>query len=105
MRLDPLDSACVEGGRSGACRRGGAVYEPPLFALDLVRVGSSIDRDCVWALAAELRRAGIRSVVLPSDRCIGVWDIEVPADVAADAAAIVAGVVVTSGIDGVPRSR
>ena len=34
----------------------------------------------------------IASVVLPSDRCIGMWDVEVPAEVAMHAAVVVAGV-------------
>ena len=61
---------------------------------DLVRVGSSADREHAWALVAELRRAGITSVMLPSGRCIGVWDVEVPAEAVADATAILAGAVV-----------
>jgi hypothetical protein len=63
-----------------------------LLALDLVRVGSSIDRDVIRSFVAELRRAGIESVVLPSDRCIGLWDVEVPAAMVAVAGVILAGI-------------
>jgi hypothetical protein len=64
------------------------------WLLELARVGSWADRELAQAAVAELRRAGIMSVVLPSDRCVGVWDVEVPADVVDDAVAIVAGVLV-----------
>ena len=64
----------------------------PVFVPDLVRIGSSIDRERIRTLAAELRRLGITSVMLPSVRCIGVWDLEVPADAVGAARAILAGV-------------
>ena len=67
----------------------------PLFLQpDLVRVGSWTDRERARAVVADLRRAGIASVVLPSDRCIGVWDVEVPVEAAEDATAVLSGVVV-----------
>jgi hypothetical protein len=69
--------------------------EPPrAWLLDLVRVGSWGDRELAQAAVVEHQRAGITIVMLPSGRCIGVWDVEVPAHIADEATAIIAGVLV-----------
>src|SRR5215213_10884797 len=91
MRSDPLWPVSMESGQLEGYGQGTGAYRLPLLAPDLVRVGSWADRELARALVAELRCAGITSVVLPSDRCIGVWDIEVPAEAAAVAATILAG--------------
>jgi hypothetical protein len=47
---------------------------------DSVSIYSSTDRDYVQAMAENLHRAGITCVLLPSDRTLGAWDIEVSPD-------------------------
>jgi hypothetical protein len=55
-----------------------------MLALDSVCIYSSADRDHVRAVAERIRLAGIMCVLLPSDRAIRVWDVEVAtADVVA----------------------
>jgi hypothetical protein len=55
-----------------------------MLALDSVCIYSSPDRDHVRAVAERIRLAGIACVLLPSDRAIRAWDVEVAtADVAA----------------------
>ena len=49
-----------------------------MWAMSLARVCSLTDRDRARVLVDELRQAGITVVFLPSDRTIGVWDLEVP---------------------------
>ena len=62
-----------------------------MFMTDFVRVCRSADLDRLRALARALDRAGITSVLLPSDRVIATWEIEVPADDAEAARAMVEG--------------
>jgi hypothetical protein len=62
---------------------------PAMIALDLFRVCSSSDRARADVIARDLRRAGLAAVFLPSDRAIGVWDVEVAADDLALARALV----------------
>ena len=59
---------------------------------DFVRVCHSADLDHLRAIAVALHRAGIAYAVLLSDRAIGTWEIEVSADDAEAAQAIVGDV-------------
>jgi hypothetical protein len=55
-----------------------------MLSLDSVCIYSSADRDHVRAVVERIRLAGIACVLLPSDRAIRAWDVEVAtADLAA----------------------
>jgi len=61
-----------------------------MLAMNLARVCSLTDRDRARALVDQLCQAGITAVFVPSDRALGVWDLEVsPDDV--DRAQVIAG--------------
>jgi hypothetical protein len=62
----------------------------PMWAMNLARVCSLTDRNRARVLVDQLRQAGITSVFLPSDRALGVWDLEVPPD-DVDRAQVIAG--------------
>jgi hypothetical protein len=51
-----------------------------MLAMDFVPVCRSADRGCLRAVTDALRRAGISWALLPSDRAVAAWDIEVSAD-------------------------
>jgi hypothetical protein len=65
---------------------------PPMLMMDLVGIFRSGDRDRLAAVAEALRLRGLPCVLLPSDQCIGTWELEVPADVAMAARAIIEGI-------------
>ena len=69
-------------------RRGGL----PMLTTDFVRVCYSADLDHLRVIVVALHRAGIAYAVLPSDRAIGTWEIEVAADDVEAAQAIVGDV-------------
>jgi hypothetical protein len=58
---------------------------------DDVCIYSSANRDRIQAVAEALRWAGIRSVLLRSDRASGTWDIEVSPDDVAVAREVIEG--------------
>ena len=65
---------------------------PPMQMIDLVGILRSGDRDHLAVVAEHLRRRGVSCVLLPSGQAIATWEIEVPADAAIAARAIVESV-------------
>ena len=60
-----------------------------MLATDFVSVCRSADRDSLRAATDALRRAGITWALLPADRSIAAWDIEVSVDDAEAARGII----------------
>ena len=51
-----------------------------MMLIGLVCIYSSTDRDHVQAMVEKMRHVGIVCALVPSDRLIGTWDIEVSPD-------------------------